>query len=78
MKQKIALKDKKKLRKQMSGKFNNIGSADENKYKNITVEPLFKDYKRQDAEILGLLHPGQASLGYFLAWLQSPAVLSTV
>jgi hypothetical protein len=31
MKQKMALKDKKKLRKQINGKFNNIGSADENK-----------------------------------------------
>jgi hypothetical protein len=28
MKQKIALKDKKKLRKQMNGTFNNISSAD--------------------------------------------------
>jgi hypothetical protein len=31
MKQKIALKDKKELRKQINGKFNNVGSADENK-----------------------------------------------
>jgi hypothetical protein len=31
MTQKIALKDKKKLRKQINGKFNNIGSAGENK-----------------------------------------------
>jgi hypothetical protein len=31
MKQKIALKDKKYLRKQINGKFNNIDSADENK-----------------------------------------------
>jgi hypothetical protein len=30
MKQKIAMKDK-KLRKQINGKFNNIGSAGENK-----------------------------------------------
>jgi hypothetical protein len=29
MKQKIALKDKKKLRKQINGEFNNIGSVDE-------------------------------------------------
>jgi hypothetical protein len=29
MKQKIALKDKITLRKQINGKFNNIGSADE-------------------------------------------------
>jgi hypothetical protein len=34
----MALKDKKKLRKQINGKFNNIGSADENKWKNITAE----------------------------------------
>jgi hypothetical protein len=31
MKQKIALKEKN--RKQINGKFNNVGSADENKYK---------------------------------------------
>jgi hypothetical protein len=31
MKQKIALKDEKKLRKQINGKFNNVGSADANK-----------------------------------------------
>jgi hypothetical protein len=31
MKQKIVLKDQKNLRKQTNGKFNNIGSADENK-----------------------------------------------
>jgi hypothetical protein len=31
MKQKIALKDKKKLIEQTNGKFNNIGSANENK-----------------------------------------------
>jgi hypothetical protein len=30
VKQKIALKDKKKLKTQISGKFNDIGSADEN------------------------------------------------
>jgi hypothetical protein len=48
MKQKIALKDKtkNKIRKQISGKFHNIGSADENKYKNNTAEPLFKNYKK--------------------------------
>jgi hypothetical protein len=27
------------------------------KIKNITVEPLFKNYKRQEAEIQGLFHP---------------------
>jgi hypothetical protein len=31
MKQCVALKDKKKLRKQLNGKFNNIGNDDENK-----------------------------------------------
>jgi hypothetical protein len=31
MKQNIVLKDKKKLRKQINGKFNNIGGADEHK-----------------------------------------------
>jgi hypothetical protein len=36
MKQKIAIKDK-KLRKEINGKCNNMGSADENKYKNITA-----------------------------------------
>jgi hypothetical protein len=45
MKQKIALKDK-KLRKQINGKFNNIGSVDENKLENITVELLFNIYKK--------------------------------
>jgi hypothetical protein len=51
MKQKIALKTKTNLRKQINGKFNNICSADGNKYKNITVEPLFKAIKRPEAEI---------------------------
>jgi hypothetical protein len=32
MKQNIALKDKKKIRKQINGKFNHMGSADENIY----------------------------------------------
>jgi hypothetical protein len=31
MKQKIAQKDKEKIRKQINGKFNTIGSVDENK-----------------------------------------------
>jgi hypothetical protein len=34
----------KKLKKQINGKFNNVGSADENK-KSITVESIFKNYK---------------------------------
>jgi hypothetical protein len=44
VKQKIALNDK-KLRAQINGKFNYIGSAYGNK-KYITVEPLFKNYKK--------------------------------
>jgi hypothetical protein len=45
VKLKVALKDNKNL-EQIDGKFNDISSADENKYKNITVEPLFKNYKK--------------------------------
>jgi hypothetical protein len=30
-----------------------------------------------EAEIQGLLRPAQTNLGYFLAWLQSPAALNT-
>jgi hypothetical protein len=44
-KQKVALKGK-KLRTQVNGNFDNMNSADENKYKNISVEPLFKNYKK--------------------------------
>jgi hypothetical protein len=33
MKQKIAIKDKKNIGKQVNGKYNNIGNADENKLK---------------------------------------------
>jgi hypothetical protein len=36
-----------------------------------------KTIKRQEAEIQGLLHPGQANLGYFLAWFQSLQLPST-
>jgi hypothetical protein len=40
-------------------KFKNIGNADENKSENITVEPLFKIYKRQymylSIEVSGLV-----------------------
>jgi hypothetical protein len=47
MKQKVALKDKKKLEKNQR-KFNDISSADEKKiYIYINVGPLFKYYKRQ-------------------------------
>jgi hypothetical protein len=44
VKQEVALKEKKKIRTQTNGKFNDISSAIENKQKNITVEPLFKNY----------------------------------
>jgi hypothetical protein len=42
VKQKVALKEKKKPRTQINGKFNDISSADENK-KKMTVGPLFKN-----------------------------------
>jgi hypothetical protein len=32
--------------KKLNGNFNDINSADENNEKNITVEPLFKNYKK--------------------------------
>jgi excinuclease UvrABC ATPase subunit len=43
LKQKVALnaKKKKQLRTQINGKFVDISSADENKFKNITVELIF-------------------------------------
>jgi hypothetical protein len=37
MKQKIALIGQKIIRKEINGKFNNIGSADENIYKKISA-----------------------------------------
>jgi hypothetical protein len=37
MKQKIALNDKKNLENKETGKFNNIGSTDENKKKNTAA-----------------------------------------
>jgi hypothetical protein len=47
VKQKVAIKDKKKkLRPQINGKYNDINNADENKYKKITVEPLFKNSRK--------------------------------
>jgi hypothetical protein len=45
--------------------------------KKIDVQPSFKNYKQQEAEIQGLLHPAQANLGYFLAWFQSFQLSST-
>jgi hypothetical protein len=62
MKQKMAMK--KKLRKRINGKFNNIDSADENKYTNITAEIS----SLSEAEMQGHLHPAKARLEYFLAW----------
>jgi hypothetical protein len=53
MEKKTVLKEK--FRKQISGKFNNIDNADENK---------------REAEIQCFLHTGQISLGYFLARFQ--------
>jgi hypothetical protein len=47
------------------------------KIKIITVEPLFKKYKKLEAEIQGLLHPTQINLEYFLAWFQSLQLPST-
>jgi hypothetical protein len=46
------------------------------KIKKDTIEPLFKNYKRQEVEIQGL-HPAQANFGYFLAWFQSLQLPST-
>jgi hypothetical protein len=63
MKQKVALKHTKKLRKQINGKFNNIGYGDENKQK-ISVQQFLP---LSEAEIQGL-HPVQANLGHFFAW----------
>jgi hypothetical protein len=53
-------------------KFNNIGSADENKKKSLQqFHPL------SEAEIQGLFHPAQPNLGYFLALFQSLQLPST-
>jgi hypothetical protein len=47
VKQKIGLKDKRKLRTQINGRFNDEGSADENKLK-ISLQSLYlKTIKRQ-------------------------------
>jgi hypothetical protein len=63
MKQMIALDDKKKtLEKHLNGKFNNVGSAGENKRKSLQqFLPLL------EAQIWGLLQPAQAS---FFGWDQ--------
>jgi hypothetical protein len=59
MKQKRALRDKRRLRTQTNGNFSDAGNVDENE-KKVTVD-----------FIQGLLHPAEANLGYFLAWFQS-------
>jgi hypothetical protein len=46
VKQEVARKNEKKLRKEINGKFNDISIAEEI-HKNITVEPLFKIYKKK-------------------------------
>jgi hypothetical protein len=46
VKQKVALKDKKKLGTKTSKKFNDVSSADGNKYKIITVDPSFNNSKQ--------------------------------
>jgi hypothetical protein len=44
VKQKVAQKEENPLRTQINGKLNDISSADEYKYQNVTVETLFKNY----------------------------------
>jgi hypothetical protein len=65
VKQKIAQRDK-KLRKYIHEKFRNIGSV--RGKKKISL-PQFLPVA--EAEIQGLLHPAEATLGYFLGWFQS-------
>jgi hypothetical protein len=70
MKQNIALTDK--TRKQINLKFNNTGSANENKKISLHLFlPLL------EAIVQGRLRPAQANLGYFLAWFQSLQLPST-
>jgi hypothetical protein len=47
MKQKISMKDKEKLIKQINGKSNDIDSADKNKRKKIHCNNLFQCQKRK-------------------------------
>jgi hypothetical protein len=60
-------KRKKQLRTQINGKINDISSVDKNK--NITVEPLFKNYKKkihlfsdEDSEVVPVFERNNASL----------------
>jgi hypothetical protein len=55
--------ERQKNLKKISGKFNNISSADEKEYKEIILQQFLPI---SEAEIQGLLHPAQANLGYFL------------
>jgi hypothetical protein len=59
MKQEISLKDRKKHRKQINGKFNSVGSTDEVKYKKYHCSNLFLIQKLKSWS----LHPALASLG---------------
>jgi hypothetical protein len=54
-------------------KFNNIGSAEKINKKMYHCSNFFLS----ETEIQGLLDPAQASVGYFLAWLQSLRSSST-
>jgi hypothetical protein len=54
----------KELKKQINGKFNNVGSTDGNKYKKSLQEFL----PLSEPEIQGFLHPAPVNLGYFLVW----------
>jgi hypothetical protein len=58
MKEKVALKDK-QLRKQINGKFNDIGSA-----MHLFLSLL-------EGDIQGHLHAVEANLVYFIAWFPS-------
>jgi hypothetical protein len=69
---KVSLKNENR-RKQVNGKFNTVGSIDENKEK-ISLQQICPS---AEVEILLLLRPAQASLGYFLAWFLSLQLPST-
>jgi hypothetical protein len=56
MKEKCAIKDKRRLRKQMNEKFNNTVIADENIKKVGRYSFQFRTRKRWESEIQVLLH----------------------
>jgi hypothetical protein len=62
---------RKKSRKQINGKFNNIGSADEIKLKNISLQQFLP---QPEADIQGLLHRAQANPALFQS-LQLPSTV---